>query len=114
MPSDGPGHGAAVACATSSLHGRCVRRRCSGSLDTTHLPVHSRALLDGRVEDAAVLAAVLPEPLDHILIQADLTAVAPGPLRPDIARELAVLADVESRGGATVHRFTRSIRPPRS
>jgi hypothetical protein len=71
------------------------------------LASHSRALLDGRVEDAAaVLAAVLPEPLDHILIQADLTAVAPGPLRPDIARELAVLADVESRGGATVHRFT--------
>lgn len=71
------------------------------------LASYSRALLDGRVEDAAAaLAAVLPEPLDHILIQADLTAVAPGPLRPDIARELAVLADVESRGGATVHRFT--------
>jgi Helicase conserved C-terminal domain len=66
-------------------------------------------LLEGRPEDAAaLLTAVLPEPLDHILIQADLTAVAPGPLRPDIARELAQLADVESRGGATVHRFTAS------
>jgi hypothetical protein len=64
-------------------------------------------LLTGHADDAAdALAKLLPEPLDHILIQADLTAVAPGPLRPDLARELAQLADVESRGGATVHRFT--------
>jgi hypothetical protein len=66
-----------------------------------------RPLLQGHENDAAkALAGVLPEPLDHILIQADLTAVAPGPLRPDIAQVLAQLADVESRGGATVHRFT--------
>jgi Helicase conserved C-terminal domain/WYL domain len=71
-----------------------------------------RPLLTNELDEAAAaLAAVLPEPLGHILIQADLTAVAPGPLRPDIARELALLADVESRGGATVHRFTAaSIR----
>jgi hypothetical protein len=71
-----------------------------------------RALLDGRPDEAAAtLANVLPKPLDHVLIQADLTAVAPGPLRPDLGRELAQLADVESRGGATVHRFTAdSIR----
>ncbi len=71
-----------------------------------------RPLLAGQDDAAAAaLAAVLPEPLDHILVQADLTAVAPGPLQPDIARELAQLADVESRGGATVHRFTAaSIR----
>ena len=68
-----------------------------------------RPLLDGRTDAAAaLLTAVLPEPLDHIMIQADLTAVAPGPLRPDIARELAQLADLESRGGATVHRFAAS------
>jgi Helicase conserved C-terminal domain len=71
------------------------------------LAAYVRPLLDGRTDDAtAALATVLPEPLDHVLIQADLTAVAPGPLRPDVARELATLADVESRGGATVHRFT--------
>jgi hypothetical protein len=72
------------------------------------LASYGRPLLDGRPDAAALLAAALPEPLDHILIQADLTAVAPGPLRPDIARELAQLADLESRGGATVHRFTAS------
>ena len=46
-----------------------------------------------------------------MLLQADLTAVAPGPLRDDLARSLALLADVESSGGATVYRFTeRSVR----
>ncbi|MFP5335117.1 MAG: helicase-associated domain-containing protein [Actinomycetes bacterium] len=52
------------------------------------------------------LAAALPEPVDHVLLQADLTAVAPGPLTPVLAGELALLADVDSRGGATVYRFT--------
>ncbi|WP_010469689.1 helicase C-terminal domain-containing protein [Streptomyces somaliensis] len=69
---------------------------------------HGRALLDGPGEDAAValLAPLLPEPVDHVLLQADLTAVAPGPLRRPLADTLAVLADVESKGGATVYRFT--------
>ncbi len=76
------------------------------------LAAHAQPLLDGGPAEAAAnaaaaaLAAVLPEPLDHVLIQADLTAVAPGPLRPDIAREMSQVSDVESRGGATVHRFT--------
>ncbi|MFD5403680.1 helicase-associated domain-containing protein [Streptomyces griseorubiginosus] len=55
---------------------------------------------------ARLLAPLLPEPLDHVLLQADLTAVAPGPLRRPLAEVLDVLADVESKGGATVYRFT--------
>ncbi|MFF9242954.1 helicase-associated domain-containing protein [Streptomyces sp. NPDC014801] len=55
---------------------------------------------------ARLLAPLLPEPLDHVLLQADLTAVAPGPLQRPLADMLAVLADVESKGGATVYRFT--------
>ena len=54
----------------------------------------------------AALAALLPEPVDHVLLQADLTAVAPGPLESQLARRLQLVADVESRGGATVYRFT--------
>jgi hypothetical protein len=74
------------------------------------LASHSRAMLDG--DDAAkALLDVLPTPVDHVLIQADLTAVAPGPLVADLARELALAADVESTGGATVYRFTpESVR----
>ncbi|MFF0110442.1 helicase-associated domain-containing protein [Streptomyces hirsutus] len=55
---------------------------------------------------ARLLAPQLPEPLDHVLLQADLTAVAPGPLQRPLADMLGVLADVESKGGATVYRFT--------
>ncbi|WP_327696619.1 helicase C-terminal domain-containing protein [Streptomyces sp. NBC_00459] len=55
---------------------------------------------------ARLLTPLLPEPLDHVLLQADLTAVAPGPLKRPLADMLGVLADVESKGGATVYRFT--------
>jgi hypothetical protein len=91
------------------------------------LASHGRALLDAPVSDdssaearasarmpgrasvpepvVAALSPLLPTPLDHVLLQADLTAVAPGPLEPGLAAELALLADVESTGGATVYRF---------
>ncbi|MGP3999030.1 helicase C-terminal domain-containing protein [Streptomyces sp. 8N706] len=55
---------------------------------------------------AALLGPNLPAPLDHVLLQADLTAVAPGPLERPLAEMLGVLANVESKGGATVYRFT--------
>lgn len=50
----------------------------------------------------------LPQEVDHILIQSDNTAIAPGPLAQEIAQDMALIADVESRGGATVFRFTDS------
>lgn len=64
-----------------------------------------RAFVTGG-DPVLALEALLPTPVDHVLIQADLTAVAPGPLERQFARRLGVLADVESRGGATVYRFT--------
>ncbi|NEC02961.1 helicase C-terminal domain-containing protein [Streptomyces anulatus] len=71
------------------------------------LSSQARALLDeGPDAAAARLAPLIPEPLDHVLLQADLTAVAPGPLERPLAEMLSVLADVESKGGATVYRFT--------
>ncbi|WP_328949800.1 helicase C-terminal domain-containing protein [Streptomyces sp. NBC_00184] len=71
------------------------------------LASQTRALLSGgRAEAAARLAPLIPEPLDHVLLQADLTAVAPGPLERPLADMLSALADIESKGGATVYRFT--------
>ncbi|MFF3393004.1 helicase C-terminal domain-containing protein [Streptomyces sp. NPDC002669] len=71
------------------------------------LAAHTRALLgSGPAEAAALLAPLIPEPLDHVLLQADLTAVAPGPLERPLADMLSALADIESKGGATVYRFT--------
>ena len=61
-----------------------------------------------RIGAAAALMPLLPEPLDHVLIQADLTAVAPGPLTTDLTHELGLAADVESTGGATVYRFSEA------
>jgi hypothetical protein len=62
--------------------------------------------LDGG--DNSSIDSDLPKAVDHILIQGDNTAIAPGPLEHEIAQELALIADVESRGGATVYRFSES------
>ena len=76
------------------------------------LPAYGRALLgespDSAETAAEALAPLLPEPVDHVLVQPDLTVVAPGPLTQELARELALTADVESTGAATVYRFTQS------
>lgn len=72
---------------------------------------HGRAVARGDGTAAGLLAPLLPEPVDHVLLQADLTAVAPGPLTTDLGRRLALMADVESKGGATVYRFSeQSVR----
>lgn len=60
---------------------------------------------DGRAL-AEAIHPLLPEPVDHVLLQADLTAVAPGPLVPELNHLMSLSADVESRGGATVFRFS--------
>ncbi len=57
---------------------------------------------------AAALEPMLPDPVDTLVFQADLTAVATGPLVPRVAAELARMADIESAGAATVYRFSDS------
>ncbi|BBH65757.1 hypothetical protein ACTI_24420 [Actinoplanes sp. OR16] len=52
------------------------------------------------------LDALLPAPVDHILVQADLTVVVPGPPEPDLAGELDAVAEPESAGAASVFRVT--------
>lgn len=52
------------------------------------------------------LDALLPAPVDHFLVQADLTVVVPGPPDPALAAELDVVAEHESAGGASVYRVT--------
>ncbi len=53
----------------------------------------------------AEVAERFPTFIDHLILQADLTAVATGPLDRSTAAALALLADVESRGGGGVYRF---------
>ncbi|NCW35057.1 MAG: hypothetical protein EBV91_03730, partial [Actinobacteria bacterium] len=61
-----------------------------------------------RGESRLGINEALPQPVDHILIQGDGTAIAPGPLLTDIARQLSTFADIESRGAGTVYRFSDS------
>ncbi|MGH3358759.1 MAG: helicase-associated domain-containing protein, partial [Nocardioidaceae bacterium] len=84
--------------------------RILGLVTSGCLTEQSRDVLGGG-DGSAVLSPLLPEPVQHLMIQADLTAVAPGPLERSVAASMAAVAEVESRGGATVFRFTAaSIR----
>ncbi len=71
-----------------------------------------RALIGDREADAVdAMARALPAPIDHFLVQADLTVVVPGPLERQLAEELSAVATVESAGTAMVYRVSeQSIR----
>jgi hypothetical protein len=66
---------------------------------------YGRALLTDKPV-VELLADLLPTPLDHVLVQPDLTVVAPGPLEGDLAGAMGMVAEVESAGAATVYRVT--------
>ncbi len=77
------------------------------------LPTPIRRLLADEPDDSVVAAMskVLPKPIDHFLLQADLTVVVPGPLERALAEQLSAVATVESAGAAMVYRITEtSIR----
>jgi hypothetical protein len=71
-----------------------------------------RGLLTAGEDGAADgMRGLLPAPVDHVLAQPDLSLIAPGPLVSELADTLAVVADVESSGGATVFRVSEgSVR----
>ncbi|MEC5180919.1 helicase-associated domain-containing protein [Arthrobacter sp. CG_A4] len=67
------------------------------------------AIAAGRPDDALViLGEHLPAALNHVLLQADLTAVAPGYLAPELSEKLLTMADAEGQGPATIYRFSVS------
>jgi hypothetical protein len=60
----------------------------------------------GKHADAVnAVAALLPDYIDKVLVQSDLTVVAPGPLRPDLEAKLRAIANVESRSVASTYRL---------
>ena len=52
------------------------------------------------------LVDLFPQPIEEIIVQADLTAVAPGPLTHQVAHDLRLMAQQESRGPGGVFRFS--------
>jgi hypothetical protein len=86
-----------------------------GAISTPGRVLVTAGLNEGEVDGSAdvvdAMARVLPAPIDHFLVQADLTVVVPGPLERQLAEELAAVATVESAGTAMVYRVSeRSIR----
>ncbi len=83
-----------------------------GLLGRGAITAPARALLDDSPDAAtAAMEKALPAPVDHFLVQADLTVVVPGPLDRDLADDLAAVASVESAGAAMVYRVSEaSIR----
>ncbi|MGI8722985.1 MAG: helicase C-terminal domain-containing protein [Geodermatophilaceae bacterium] len=89
---------------------RCVleEARLLGILAADVLTGPGRALLTGAGHLERAVAAVLPPLIDYVMIQPDLSAVAPGPLQPELSRSLGLVADVESSGGAMVYRLSEA------
>ncbi|WP_328464556.1 helicase-associated domain-containing protein [Actinoplanes sp. NBC_00393] len=61
---------------------------------------------DAPPDAVRALDHLLPVPVDHFLVQADLTVVVPGPPEPELGAELDDVAEPESAGGASVFRVT--------
>ncbi|GAA3734580.1 hypothetical protein GCM10022239_08350 [Leifsonia bigeumensis] len=65
------------------------------------------ALLSGETARAEeLLAKSLPDPVDKVYLQHDLSAVAPGPLEPGIDARLRSMAEVDGRAIASRFRFS--------
>jgi hypothetical protein len=82
-----------------------------GAISTPGRALVDDGLNDGDADVVDAMARALPAPIDHFLVQADLTVVVPGPLERHLAEELAAVATVESAGAAMVYRVSeQSIR----
>ena len=91
-----------------SEHGRELLRTTSAQVAAQEARAAHRmsGIPTGSADVVVALEKSLPALVDYILLQADLTAIAPGPLEPELSRELGLIANIESTGGATVYRFS--------
>ncbi|MFE9960368.1 helicase-associated domain-containing protein [Micromonospora sp. NPDC005299] len=89
-------------------YGRLLLAELNDADERADDPLGLRSEAESGEPSTAVRAldALLPAPVDHFLVQADLTVVVPGPPDPALAAELDVVAEHESAGGASVYRVT--------
>ncbi|RUQ99036.1 helicase-associated domain-containing protein [Labedella endophytica] len=76
------------------------------TVDGAWSPSAVALLTDGVDAASETLAPSLPEEVDKVYIQNDLTIIAPGPLLPELDRTLRGLADLESRSHASTYRVS--------
>ena len=92
---------------SSLIRGVLAEAEILGLLGSGALSQLGSAIADDDPEAAlSILGEHLPAELNHVLLQADLTAVAPGYLAPSLTEKLLLMADAEGQGPATIYRFS--------
>jgi len=99
------GHAAAVGVVQREAEWAAVVGRRALGVAGRHLIGSAQ---DAEAQAASAMATLIPPAVDHVLVQADLTAIAPGRLGPAAQSLMRLVSDVESRGGATVHRISEA------
>jgi hypothetical protein len=69
-------------------------------------PAWAASIRRGESVDAAALTGLLPNEVDRIFLQNDLSAISPGPLAPGLDVRLRTIATRESAAQASTYRFT--------
>ncbi len=69
-------------------------------------PGWTTALRTTGIPDTTEFAGLLPTEIDRVYLQADLSAIAPGPLVPAVELRLGRMAARESRAQASTYRFS--------
>ncbi|MEO8283948.1 MAG: helicase-associated domain-containing protein [Pseudarthrobacter sp.] len=97
---------------SSLIRGVLAEAELLGLIGSGALSQLGSAIADDDPDEAlSILGEHLPAALNHVLLQADLTAVAPGYLAPELSEKLLLMADAEGQGPATIYRFSaNSIR----
>lgn len=82
--------------------------RLAGLIADDGEPAWATPLREGRAPAPEPLLALLPSEVDKVFLQNDLTAIAPGPLAPELDVRLRAMAMRESHAQASSYRFTEA------
>ena len=92
---------------SSLVRGVLAEAEMLGLIGSGALSQLGAAIAAEQPDDAlGILGEHLPAALNHVLLQADLTAVAPGYLAPELSEKLLTMATAEGQGPATIYRFS--------
>ena len=92
---------------SSLIRGILMEAEMLGLIGSGALSQLGAAIAAEQPDDAlGILGEHLPAALQHVLLQADLTAVAPGYLDPELSDRLLTMAAAEGQGPATIYRFS--------
>lgn len=92
---------------SSLIRGILTEAEMLGLIGSGALSQLGAAIAAEQPDDAlGILGEHLPAALQHVLLQADLTAVAPGYLDPELSERLLTMAAAEGQGPATIYRFS--------